>query len=179
MNLIEFSETDILRRAILDYGKGPQKIKAIEELAELIQALSIGSPNMIAEEMADVSIMIAQLKMIYNNSVEVEGYKTDRMKKPARKINPIEELSRLIQVIAKGNDLCLIAEKMADTYFVLENLKVIHCNAKKVEGYRRYKIERLNYRLLNFEMQLEYEGSEYIGQENVLGEKMETRGYDE
>lgn len=171
MDLIEFSDTEILRRAILDYGKVPQKIKAIEELAELIQALSIGNPNMIAEEMADVSIMLVQLKMIYNNAAEVEGYRTDRMKKPARKIKPIEELSKLIQVIAKGNDLCLIAEKMADAHFMLEHLEVIYRNAKKVEGYRRYKLERLNYRLLNLEMQLEYEGEECVGARDWLGAK--------
>src|SRR3990167_236998 len=106
MDLI--AEKEILRRAILDYGKVPQKIKAIEELAELIHALSIGNPKMIAEEMADVSIMLEQLKLIYNNAAEVEGYRSERAKKATRKTKPpIEELSKLIQVIAKNNDLCL------------------------------------------------------------------------
>jgi len=142
------SETEILRRAISDYGKVPQKIKAIEELAELINAISIGNPSMIAEEMADVSIMMAQLELIYNNSDEVEGYKKDRMKKPARQIKPIEELSKLIQVIAKGSNLCLVAEKIADIYFLLDHLKKIYVNELDVKLYREEKLERLNFRLL-------------------------------
>lgn len=157
------NELEVYRKAILDYGKGPQKIKAIEELAELIQALCKNNRPNIAEEMADVSIMLDQLKLIYDNDREVEGYITDRMKKPPRKVKPIEEMSKLIQVIAKGNDLCLIAEKMADVYFVLEYLRTTHHNAKKVEGYRQDKLERLSYRLLKFELQLEYEGEEWIG----------------
>lgn len=152
MDCIDLNEVEIFRKAILDYGKMPQKIKTIEELAELIYALSIGNPNMIAEEMADVSIMLEQLKLIYNNTTEVEGYRSDRIKKPPKKTKlPIEELSKLIQVIAKGTDLCLVAEKMADAHLMLEQLKITYCNAKKVEGYRRYKLKRLNYRLLKLE----------------------------
>jgi hypothetical protein len=145
------SETEVFRRAISDYGKVPQKIKAIEELAELINAISIGNPSMIAEEMADVSIMMSQLELIYNNSTEVEGYKKDRMRKPARQIRPIEELSKLIQIIAKGSNLCLIAEKIADTYFLLDHLKKIYVNEQEVKLYRDEKLERLNLRLLRLE----------------------------
>jgi hypothetical protein len=145
------TETEVFRRAISDYGKVPQKIKAIEELAELINALSIGNINMITEEMADVSIMLAQLEMIYNNSIEVQGYRSDKLKRPPRKIKPIEELSKLIQVIAKNSDLCLVAEKMADVYLVLERLKVKHRNAQDVDIYRQKKLERLDFRLLRLE----------------------------
>jgi len=111
-----------------------------------------------------VSIMLEQLKLIYNNAAEVEGYRSERAKKATRKTKPpIEELSKLIQVIAKNNDLCLVAEKIADTYLMIEILKTTYHNAKKVEGYRKYKLERLNYRLLNLESQIENEGGECIG----------------
>jgi len=145
------TEVEIFRRAIHDYGKVPQKIKAIEELAELINAISVGNPSMVAEEMADVSIMLAQLELIYNNEIEVEGYRSTKLNKKRRKIKPIEELSKLIQVIAKNNDLCLVAEKIADVYIVLDHLKVIYQNADDVEVYRRGKLARLDFRLLRLE----------------------------
>lgn len=62
-------------------AKGPrnQKIKAMEEMSELIQALSkdlTEKPNAenIAEEMADVAIMWLQLLLIYNNAEQVLRY---------------------------------------------------------------------------------------------------------
>jgi hypothetical protein len=145
------SETEVFRRAIQDYGKIPQKIKAIEELAELIEAVSIGNTRMIAEEMADVSIMIDQLELIYDNKHEVMGYIKDRKKKKSRQIRPIEELSRLIQVIAKGSDLSSVAKKMADVYVILDYLKELYGNALDVGIYRESKLERLNLRLLRLE----------------------------
>jgi hypothetical protein len=141
------NEFEVYRRAIADYGKMPQKIKAIEEMAELIEALTLGNVSMITEEMADVSIMLSQLELIYDNSEEVAGYKRDRSKRRARKIKPIAELSKLIQVIAKGNDLCLVAEKMADAHIMLDHLKAVYFNSRDVETYRRAKLERLDCRL--------------------------------
>ena len=54
------------------FGKEAQTIKAIEELSELIQALSKeinykGNSENIAEEMADVQIMLYQLQFFYGN----------------------------------------------------------------------------------------------------------------
>ena len=48
-------------KAIADhYGKEHQTIKAIEELAELIQALAKGDTDNIKEEIADVRVMLEQ-----------------------------------------------------------------------------------------------------------------------
>jgi hypothetical protein len=50
-------------------------------------------------------------------------------------------------VIAKGNDLCLVAEKMADAHIMLDHLKAVYFNSRDVETYRRAKLERLDCRL--------------------------------
>lgn len=67
-------------------GYGHQKEKAIEELGELSRALARdlqgeGDRANIAEEMADVYIMLAQLELIYGNHrdvVRVTQEKIDR-----------------------------------------------------------------------------------------------------
>lgn len=48
------------------YGAKHQKQKAIEELNELIDAIKSEDVENIAEEVADVSIMLTQLSMIYD-----------------------------------------------------------------------------------------------------------------
>lgn len=53
------------------YGKEHQTIKAMEELAELIQALARGDEANIKEEVADVLVMIGQLQHLYEIS-EIE-----------------------------------------------------------------------------------------------------------
>lgn len=76
-----------LRAIIAHYGEEEQKLKAIEELTELQEALikdSIkgGFEYAIAEEIADVYVMLAQLKIIYGFSEdkieEIKDYKITR-----------------------------------------------------------------------------------------------------
>ena len=50
------------------YGKENQTIKAIEELAELIQALAKGDIENIKEEIADVRVMLEQIEYLYGVS---------------------------------------------------------------------------------------------------------------
>lgn len=58
-------------KAIADYyGKEHQTIKAIEELAELIQALAKGDTENIKEEIADVRVMLEQIEYLYGISEE-------------------------------------------------------------------------------------------------------------
>lgn len=62
----------ILTKAVDHYGRGPQRDKAIEELSELIRALArCDGPENIAEEMADVRIMLDQLEIIFGNHDKV------------------------------------------------------------------------------------------------------------
>ncbi len=60
----------VYRNAIMTYGEIAQIDVAIEEMAELIQALSKykrGKEHNVEEEIADVSIMLEQLKIIFDN----------------------------------------------------------------------------------------------------------------
>lgn len=72
-----------LKEVIEHYGKDAQIEKTIEELNELKEALYDGSPvSHIAEEIADVQIMIDQLKVIFNISDDqirdIQNYKITR-----------------------------------------------------------------------------------------------------
>ena len=61
--------TSILQKAILHFGSARQRTKAIEELGELIVALSRegfrGTKDETISEIADAFIMLEQLKLIY------------------------------------------------------------------------------------------------------------------
>ncbi len=78
-------EIVICNKAINSYGNASQKIKAIEEMGELIQAISkslLDNENNVEEEIADVEIMLTQLKIMYNLS-DIENwrnYKLNRLK---------------------------------------------------------------------------------------------------
>ena len=68
------SDLEILTTAIRVFGDKAQEGVAIEELSELIQAISHkhrGREHNIPEEIADVEIMLEQLKIINNCRDEV------------------------------------------------------------------------------------------------------------
>ena len=73
--------------AVSTYGKQSQLVMAMEEMSELTKELSKnirGEKNVsaISEEIADVEIMLEQLKVIYGNRAEVDrvrGEKLDRL----------------------------------------------------------------------------------------------------
>ena len=72
----------ILEAAIRHFGKGHQWAKAIEELSELIRALARSDDaENIAEEMADVRIMLDQLEIIYGNHRQVRTYELQKLKR--------------------------------------------------------------------------------------------------
>lgn len=72
----------ILRAAVAKYGKGPQRDKAIEELSELIRALARADDREnLAEEMADVRIMLDQLELIFGNHELVRQYEVRKLKR--------------------------------------------------------------------------------------------------
>jgi phosphoribosyl-ATP pyrophosphohydrolase len=56
---------NIYEKAIAKFGIEHQKKKVIEELSELIRAISRGDRANVIEEMADVTIMMKQLDEIY------------------------------------------------------------------------------------------------------------------
>lgn len=83
----------LLDRAITTYGAPAQMDMAVEEMAELTKAIcKVKRVNCAAEakaalenaveEMADVQIMLDQLRIIFGRSTaEAEGYKLERLKK--------------------------------------------------------------------------------------------------
>lgn len=75
---------DILRKAIQTYGKNQQLLMAIEEMSELTKAIcnyNRGRESNIAEEMADVYIMLAQMSIIFDNSDEVTMWITRKIER--------------------------------------------------------------------------------------------------
>lgn len=78
---------DTYSDAVRIYGKQSQLVVAMEEMSELTKELSKnirGEKNVsaISEEIADVEIMLEQLKVIYGNRAEVDrvrGEKLDRL----------------------------------------------------------------------------------------------------
>lgn len=77
----------VYARAILQYGKEAQQIVALEELSETQKEIcklqrGSGSVEHLAEEIADATIMLEQLRMIYGIDARVCEYiekKTQRL----------------------------------------------------------------------------------------------------
>lgn len=78
------ADLNILKVAIKHFGERAQEEVAMEECAELIAAISRkhrGRDHNIPEEIADVEICIAQLKMINNCAAEVDEIRAAKIKR--------------------------------------------------------------------------------------------------
>ena len=85
-NISEDLEIIICKKAIDTFGQAIQKVVAMEEMAELTQAISKslrGENHNVEEEIADVEIMIIQLKLMYEN-VKVEEIKQKKLQRLER-----------------------------------------------------------------------------------------------
>ena len=86
---------EILKAAIARYGKTAQMVIAMEEMAELTKELSKvlrGAPNedYIAEEIADVRIMLDQLEIMFDcagAAAAYQAYKVERLRKRLEETN--------------------------------------------------------------------------------------------
>lgn len=84
---------EIEKRAIEAYGKDAQLKMCIEEMAELMQAIcksfrGVDNLDNIIEEIADVEIMLAQLKLIYKlNKNEVLVKKVEKLRRLEEQLN--------------------------------------------------------------------------------------------
>jgi len=77
-----------IRQILNHYGVENQKKKAIEELSELIRAITRDDLKNIIEEIADVEIMISQLKMLYFiEDEEILNVKKEKLAKVLFEIN--------------------------------------------------------------------------------------------
>ena len=88
----------ILEQAIEYYGDDHQIDKALEEMSELTKALLKLRycenryerqivQDAVDEEMADVEIMLEQMKLIFNNHRRVEQQKSKKIERLERRIN--------------------------------------------------------------------------------------------
>lgn len=82
----------ILRGALNKWGAQMQMILTMEDLAELTKEISkhirgFSNNEEIAEEIADVEIMLEQLKLIFNNSKAISHYKEIKLIRLEQLIN--------------------------------------------------------------------------------------------
>lgn len=81
---------DVMARAIEVYGSKHQLVKAVEELSELVVELSKninGLKSNVPEELADVEIMLEQVKMILKITPEhLEVFKCNKLIRLANKL---------------------------------------------------------------------------------------------
>lgn len=86
------TNNDIIKKAIEKYGEKNQLIVAIEELSELQKELTkylrgIGNDEHIAEETADVRIMLSQIETIFNNRGLVLKYEVSKLERLKHRID--------------------------------------------------------------------------------------------
>lgn len=79
-------EDDILQAAVDKWGIGSQLIMLMEECAELIQATSktirSDSLNGLAEEIADVEIMLSQVKIMFPGiDIAIKDWREQKIKR--------------------------------------------------------------------------------------------------
>lgn len=84
-------DTKVLLDTIKKNGTDAQIIVAMEELSELIKELSKhlrdkGDINHISEEMADVDIMMQQLKIMFGNRPKVSMFRTEKLERLAERL---------------------------------------------------------------------------------------------
>lgn len=78
----------ILTAAICHYGTGTQLFKAMEELAELIRALArCDDAENVAEEMADVRIMLDQLEIMFGNRENVRRIELEKLMRLSERLH--------------------------------------------------------------------------------------------
>ena len=87
------SETEVFRKAIDTYGEESQMHMVLEEMSELakeICKLLRYSKNQrkrhVAEEVADVEIMLEQIKMIFHIDDDVEMWRLDKTVRLKKKL---------------------------------------------------------------------------------------------
>ena len=91
-----YKDKNLYMDAINTFGKDLQTVVAIEECSELQKELTKalrgkGNFDNLSEEIADVEIMLEQIKLIYDNQERVNYY---IMKKNSRIAHLISELKR-------------------------------------------------------------------------------------
>ena len=87
-------KVDVLETALVCFGIEAQRIKCIEEMAELTKelckdAIGKGDRDHIAEEIADVKIMLWQMERAYVCWPEVARWEAKKLKRLAERLNMV------------------------------------------------------------------------------------------
>lgn len=87
---------EVYKKAIATWGQDLQLNVAIEELSELTKEIckhKRGADNAdhIAEEMADVEIMLEQMKIMFNNHAEVARHKMGKVIRLEQRVNEVNK----------------------------------------------------------------------------------------
>lgn len=96
MNKIPYKEREkVYINALVTYGEDSQITKAVEEMAECIQAICkvcLGGEDFsnLAEEIADATIMLEQLRIIFNNNEEVCRYMDEKIIRLDEKLRGVD-----------------------------------------------------------------------------------------
>ena len=104
------NKTKVIKEAVKHYGKDNQLSVCIEELSELIKELckdKRGQANAdhIAEEMADVCIMLGQLSEIYQNTSEVESWINKKLHRLYLRMIVEDDLKAMHRHLQRGHHI--------------------------------------------------------------------------
>lgn len=158
----------ILQTAILENGIQMQTIIAMEELAELRQAIekstwSTHCIDNLIEEMADVEIVIEEIRMFYGiKRHEIEQRKDEILNRPMEDLKSIiamrklAELQQAISKAARGKlNKDVLIQKMADVLIIIEFIRTYHrIDSFKIAKRMEEKIKRLEKDLLQRGVQI-------------------------
>lgn len=89
-------KADVIGTALVCFGIEAQRIKCIEEMAELTKelckdAIGKGDRDHIAEEIADVKIMLMQMERHYCVGAEVGRWEAKKLKRLVERLNMMKE----------------------------------------------------------------------------------------
>lgn len=95
-NLAEKDGGEIFRRALEAFGAQAQMMMAIEEMSELTKEIcknGRGQENAthIAEEIADVEIMLCQMKMLFDCAGQVETFRRYKLERLTGRIKEVKD----------------------------------------------------------------------------------------
>lgn len=95
MRMLEKESENICRAALQAYGAEAQTLMVFEEMAELQKALckkARGAENVdsIAEEIADVRIMLDQMAILHNCAAAADQYKNSKLQRLKNRIADVE-----------------------------------------------------------------------------------------
>ncbi len=84
------TEKELYEKAVLKWGTSSQLMMLYEEIGELMTAINKYyrervAVNAIIEELADVEIMINQMKVIFGDTEKIKKIKLDKIKKMLEK----------------------------------------------------------------------------------------------